>query len=94
MSPEQIIRRELSEIARLASVAPNESALKKLATAQQLAGFFTKDVEISVDVPGRSTFSINGRDEVQENALGARSMGSFTRAALLDRSSTLPSPAT
>ncbi len=76
--PEQIIRRELSEIARLASVPPNESSLKKLATAQQLAGFFTKDVDIAVDVPGRSTFSINGRDEVQETAFGARSLGSFT----------------
>lgn len=77
--PEQIIRKELTELARLASVPPDESPIRKLATVQKLAAFFTPDVEIAVDVPGRSTFTMTGRDEVRESALGARSYGrSFT----------------
>jgi hypothetical protein len=82
--PEQIIRKQLAELARLASVAPNEAPLKKLAAAQELAGLFTKDVDISVDVPGRSTFTINGREEVRETALGTRSMGTTFTVEFVD----------
>ena len=82
--PEQIIRKRLAELARLASVAPQEPPLKKLATAQQLAGLFTRDTQISVDIPGRSTFTISGRDEVRDNALGARALGSSFTVEFVD----------
>ena len=82
--PEQIIRKELNQLAQLASVAPHEAPLKKLATAQQLAAFFTKDTQISVDIPGRSTFTINGRDEVRDNALGSRALGSSFTVEFID----------
>ena len=82
--PEQVIRRQLTELARLASISPNEARLKKLATAEQLAGFCTKDVEISVDVPGRSTFTISGKDELRETVIGARSSGSSVTVEFVD----------
>ena len=87
--PEQIIRRKLADMASLASVAPNEAPLRKLATAQQLIGYFTKDIEVSVDVPGRSTFTISGLDELRQAALGARSTGTSFNVEFVDVGVTL-----
>jgi ketosteroid isomerase-like protein len=73
-SPEHIIRKELAELARTACVPADEANLRKLANAQKLASFFTSDAELTIDVPGRFSQTISGRAEVQEKALGARSM--------------------
>ena len=77
--PEQVIRRRLNELARAATIAPNESPLARLYNAQKLAGFFTPDVEVMVDVPGYSLHTFSGRDNLIEAATGARStFGSLT----------------
>jgi hypothetical protein len=71
-SPERVIRKELAELARTACVPAKEGNLPKLANAQKLASFFTTDVEITFDVPGRFYQTISGRSELQEKALAAR----------------------
>lgn len=73
-SAEQIIRKELADLARTACVPPNEGNLPKLANAQKLASYFTTDAEITVEVPGHFAQTISGRADVQEKALGARAM--------------------
>jgi hypothetical protein len=88
-SPEQAIRKQLTALAQTASVPASEGALAKLARAQRLTGFFTSNVEITVDLPGRSPQTITGRDELQQVALGARSMAAGLKVAFLDVGVTL-----
>jgi hypothetical protein len=71
-SPEKIIRTRLTKLARTASFSSRESDLARLDAAQNLAGFFTTNVDINIDVPGRIQHRLLGRDEIKEAALGAR----------------------
>ena len=83
-SPERLIRGKLVELARAASIGPNEAPLTKLSKTQKLATFFAQDAQISVDVPGRSTQTFSGREEVREAALGARSILSALKVEFVD----------
>jgi len=72
-SPERVIRKDLTELARTASFSANEAPLAKLYNAQALGKFFTPDVLISFDAPGASERMLQGRDQLLERAMGARS---------------------
>lgn len=77
--PVQVIHRRLNELAQAASIAPNESPVARLYNAQKLAGFFTPDVEVTLDMHGYSPHTLSGRDKLIEAATGARSVvGSLT----------------
>ena len=78
------IRRMLGELARVASTPPNSSPLANLAAANELAGFFTKDVEINVDVPGEGRHTFSGREEVMQAAVAARSQSRRVKVEFLD----------
>ncbi len=52
-SPEKVIRQRLATVAKRASFTADESALARLADAESLAGYFSTNVEIDLDVPGR-----------------------------------------
>ena len=73
-TPEVRVRKQLAQLARAASIAPNEAPLAKLAKAQRLAELFSSDAQVNVDVPGRAGQSFSGREEVQQAALGARAV--------------------
>jgi SnoaL-like domain len=83
-SPEQIVRKRLIGLAQVASFAPNEASLMKVARAQKLASFFTSDAEITVDLPGHFPQSINGREEVLQVAMSARTMLKAIKVQFLD----------
>jgi hypothetical protein len=72
-SPEKVIRRRLTELANKASFSSGESDLAKLAAAQSLAGYFSSNVEINIDLPGRVQHRLLGRDDVKQAVLGVRS---------------------
>jgi ketosteroid isomerase-like protein len=72
--PEQIIRRELSGIARDASFNPNESPLIGVAHAQTLAGFFSPNVEVKLDAPLNLQRQFESREEIAQTYLGTRSL--------------------
>jgi hypothetical protein len=72
-SPEKVIRRRLTELAVKASFSPGESDLVKLAAAQSLAGYFSTNVEINIDMPGRVQHTLMGRDDIKQAVLGVRS---------------------
>jgi len=76
--PERVIRKRLAELASAISIRGQESPLAVVANASKVGDFFTKDIEIRVDVPGASTQVINGKDELLEIAKGVR----FTRGGL------------
>jgi hypothetical protein len=83
-SPERIIAKQLAHIARLASAGPNEGALARLANSQKLTTFCAPDVEISVDIPGRFSQSLNGREELLQAVLSARSTFNPLKVEFLD----------
>jgi ketosteroid isomerase-like protein len=70
--PERLIGKQLSQLARVATIAPNESQPGGLADAQKLTTFFTPDAELVVDVPGRLQHTFSGRDEIRDAAAGVR----------------------
>ena len=72
-SPERVIRKRLTELAKAATVSGNESQLAALLNSQKVAGFFTGDIEINLDVPGNSQQVLNGRDELAQQAMVLRS---------------------
>lgn len=69
--PEQVIRRQLAELAQTASFSAGQSPLSKLANAQKIGAFFLPEVEIILEVPGRSQAAFRSRDELLEAALAA-----------------------
>lgn len=83
-SPDHVIRKDLARIAHAASILPNEAPLAKLAKTQTLISFFAPDVQVSVDIPGRSIQTFNGREELQQAALGVRSFMNNLRVDFLD----------
>lgn len=70
--PDQVIHKQLLQLARSATIAANESQLGRMANAQKLMMFFTPDAELVVDVPGRLEHTFNGRDEIRDAAAGVR----------------------
>ena len=71
--PERVIRKRLQELAKSASFGGNESPLAAFANAQRVAGFFTAEVEIKADVPGRSSQILSGRELLFQTVMHARS---------------------
>jgi len=82
--PEQVIRKRLSELATDASITSNEAPLVKLAKAQRLSTFFTTDAKVTVDLPGRALQTFDGREEVQQAAIGARSLLNNLKVEFVD----------
>jgi hypothetical protein len=72
-SPEKVIRKRLTELARTASSSPGESDLARLAAARSLAGFFSTNVELQVELPELSQRDSIDREEITQAAFVARS---------------------
>ncbi len=71
-TPEKFIRHRLIDLAKAASFQSSEAPLAKLANAQMISSFCSQNVEISVDLPGRQTGTVTGRDEVMQGLLASR----------------------
>ena len=63
-SPDHVIRKRLAELSKAVSITGKEAPLAVMANASRVADFFTKDIEIRIDVPGASAQVINGREEL------------------------------
>jgi hypothetical protein len=83
-SEETRIRRRLEGLARAVSTSPNPSPLANLADANEVTGFFARDVEISVEVPGAGRHTFTGREEVIQAAVAARSNSRSVKIEFLD----------
>jgi hypothetical protein len=78
-SPEKIIRKRLAQAASEASFKSGENPLIGAARAETLAGFFSTNVEININVPELGQHNFAGRDEIMQAAAGARAeAGSLT----------------
>jgi hypothetical protein len=72
-SPEKVIRKRLTELARTVSFSPNEGNLARLADAENLAFFFSTNIEVNIDMPGHERHVFAGREEITQAVLAARS---------------------
>ena len=71
-SDERQLRALLAAVAKTASFKPNENPLVQLAAAGKLAGFFSDDAAIHIDVPGLDGRTIQGRAELEQIIAAAR----------------------
>lgn len=71
-SPEKIIRKQLAKLAQDASFSQNENNLLKMADAQNVADFFTENVDLNITVPGHEQETLSGRNEIRTAALASR----------------------
>jgi lipoprotein-anchoring transpeptidase ErfK/SrfK len=77
-SPEKVIARQFEKLAHAASVQPGEGALPRLAGAQKVGGFFSTNVEINIDLPGRQQHATMSRDDIVQAVLAAHWEGGLT----------------
>ncbi len=70
--PEKVIRHQLAKLAADVSFSQSEGNLSRLARVENVADFFSSNVEVNIDMPGREQHSFAGRDEITQAALGTR----------------------
>jgi hypothetical protein len=87
--PEKLIRKRLAEVARLASITPGEGLVSQGLRIQGLVNCFDPQAELRFDLPGRSQYTITGRDEMIEYAGAARRNLRSLKVELLDPNLTL-----
>jgi hypothetical protein len=88
-SPEKIIRRQLGDVAKRASFTDDEGALARMAGAQSLAGYFSTNVEVHLDIPELAQITTLDRNEIMQYALAASSKVSSLNVKFLDVNVTL-----
>jgi len=71
-SDERRVQKLLHGIAETVSVPAEGKFVGGVLAADRLKGFFTPEVEIAVDVPGETHFNLNGREELAQAYLLAR----------------------
>ena len=81
---EAVIKKRIKTLAQTASFGANEPPLSRLANAQKIGSYVTTEVEVTVDVPGRSQQSFSGREEVTQAVLAARSSLNGLNVEFLD----------
>ena len=81
---EKLIHKLLDQVAETASFRANDNPLVKLGGASKLAGFFTEDAVIHLDVPGVDLRTISGRDELIQTAAAARATVQGIKVELMD----------
>jgi hypothetical protein len=83
-SPEKVIRKRLTELASTASSSPGESDLARFAAARSLAGFFSTNVELQVELPELSRRDSIDREEITQAAFVVRSRAGGLRVRFPD----------
>jgi len=71
-SPEHIVRKRLAKLAQDVSFTQNENDLIKIADAQNVAGFFSDNVEVNITIPGHEEATMAGKEQIREAALASR----------------------
>ncbi len=83
-NPKVVIHNRLLKLARLASFSPNEGNINRLAHLHQLSLLFSGDAQVVVNVSEHDPHVLNGRDEVVNAAMAARSFANTLKAQFLD----------
>lgn len=81
---ERIIRRHLAETAQAASFNGTQSPLAQLGSVAEFSGFFSPDMELDFEVPGRGHFTLQGRGEIMAAAAQVRERTTALKVDFLD----------
>jgi hypothetical protein len=87
--PEKIVRKRLAQVAAEASFKPGENPLVIAARAENLAGFFSTNAEININLPERGPHNLTGRAEITQAAAGARAAAGSLKVEFPDVSVTV-----
>lgn len=82
--PEKVIANRLGQVRKLVSIAPNESPIAKLANTDRLLDYFSPDLRISLNIPGRQELEINNREDLRQIVMGARAQLSSLKVQFHD----------
>ena len=85
-SPEKIVRKRLVQASAEASFKSGENPLVSAARAETLAGFFSTNVEININVLEFGRHNFVGRTEIMQAAAGARTELSSLKVEFPDMS--------
>jgi hypothetical protein len=83
-SPEKVIHKRLVALANTVSFSSNQGNLARLAGAPNLGDFFSPDVEVDINVPGRVQERLMSRQEIVQATVGARSTISWLKVKFPD----------
>jgi hypothetical protein len=83
-NPKQVVRNKLNAVARLASFTPNEGNISRMASVQRMAGLFTPDVQVVVDLPNGESHTFGSRDELMQAMAMAKRFANGIKAEFLD----------
>ncbi|MBI5384907.1 MAG: nuclear transport factor 2 family protein [Verrucomicrobia bacterium] len=81
---EKVIRQRLAKLAEVASVPDRPTVTGNLAAADRLRDFLSPDIEIEVDVPGEGRQTMQGRGEIVQAVVAARTQLKGLKVALFD----------
>jgi uncharacterized protein (DUF1330 family) len=87
--PEKIVRKRLAQAASEAAFKSGENPLVSAARAETLAGFFSTNVEITINLPEHGQRNFAGRDEIIQAAAGMRSAISSLKVEFPDMNITV-----
>jgi len=87
--PEKIVRERLARAASEASFQSGENPLVSAARAETLAGFFSTNVELNINLSEHGRHNFAGRDEIIQAAAGVRSAVSSLKVEFPDMSITV-----
>lgn len=82
--PQKIIRQRLHKLADLASFDPGEGNFARVASVEKMGSYFTDNAEVDIDIPGVEHHVLNGRAELTQAAMVARSSVNGVNAELFD----------
>lgn len=72
-NPQKVIRNRLATVAKLASFRANEEPVSSLVSVNQLGAFFSENVRVDVAIEGSPVRGLEGRQELRQAAMMARS---------------------
>ena len=71
-APEKVIRRRLEKLAANVSFTADQGNISRLAGGESVAGFFSTNIEVNINVPGHEQVTFASRAEITQAALGVR----------------------
>jgi hypothetical protein len=88
--PESVIKSRLTSLAKTLSFDGTDGNISKVYKADQVGGYFTDDVEVTIDVRGYSgSRSIDGKTEIKQALLYAQANLTGLKVQFLDINVTL-----
>ena len=83
LDPRKVVRQRLEKLAQIASFAPNEGEVAKLANVQKLAGYFADQVTVNVEVQGVDKAEFSNREDLIQALQAGRMAASSVKAKFL-----------